>query len=141
MGDDRCDWWQGAIALSRTGTRLIIPHLRPPEWLVLATLHKTQAKTGKERIVALDLDRPLRITGQMMLDGSHKPARQDIPNRRSGSGLGDSPCLRDRRLHKEDDERLRRQRGRLAAAARVLAGRIAPRQGLAEVKARAMLCL
>jgi hypothetical protein len=31
-------------------TAEIIPHFRPPEWLVLATLHKTSTKTAKERI-------------------------------------------------------------------------------------------
>jgi hypothetical protein len=60
-------------------TAEIIPHLRPPEWLVLATLHKTQTKTAKERIAALDLDRPLRITGQMMLDGLHNPCTPGHP--------------------------------------------------------------
>jgi hypothetical protein len=60
-------------------TAEIIPHLRPPEWLVLATLHKTSSKTAKVRIAALDLDRPLRITGQMMLDGSHKPCTPGHP--------------------------------------------------------------
>jgi hypothetical protein len=54
-------------------TAEITPHFRPDQWLVLSTLHKTQAKTAWERIVALELDRPLRITGQMFFDGSHRP--------------------------------------------------------------------
>jgi hypothetical protein len=54
-------------------TAEITPHSRPDEWLVLSTLHKTQTKTAWDRIVALELDRPLRITGQMFFDGSHRP--------------------------------------------------------------------
>src|SRR5262249_33855441 len=54
-------------------TAEITPHFRPDEWLVLSTLHKTQTKTAWDRIVAQELDRPLRITGQMFFDGSHRP--------------------------------------------------------------------
>ena len=60
-------------------TAEITPHFRPAEWVVLSTLHKTTTKTAAERIAALDLDRPLRITGQMMLDGSHKPCTPGHP--------------------------------------------------------------
>jgi hypothetical protein len=56
-------------------TAEITPHFRPADWLMLSTLHKTKTKTAREKIVAVDLDRPLRITGQMMMDGSHTPCR------------------------------------------------------------------
>jgi hypothetical protein len=56
-----------------SSTAEITPHFRPDEWLVLSTLHKAQTKTAWDRIVALELDRPLRITGQMFFDGSHRP--------------------------------------------------------------------
>jgi hypothetical protein len=58
-------------------TAEITPHFRPDEWLVLSTLHKTQTKAAWERIVAHELDRPLRITGQMFFDGSHRPCVGD----------------------------------------------------------------
>jgi hypothetical protein len=54
-------------------TAEITPHFRPDEWLILSTLHKTSTKTAWDRIVAQELDRPLRITGQMFFDGSHRP--------------------------------------------------------------------
>jgi hypothetical protein len=60
-------------------TAEITPHFRPAEWVVLSTLHKTTTKTAAERIAAWDLDRPLRITGQMMMDGSHKPCTPGHP--------------------------------------------------------------
>ena len=41
--------------------------------LILSSLHKAGSKTAAERIAAADLDRPLRLTGQMMFDGSHTP--------------------------------------------------------------------
>jgi hypothetical protein len=52
-------------------TAEITPHARPEDWLTLSTLHKTKTKTATQKIAAADLDRPLRITGQMMMDGSH----------------------------------------------------------------------
>lgn len=54
-------------------TAEITPHARPEDWLILSTLHKTKTKTAQQKIAAADLDRPLRITGQMMMDGSHTP--------------------------------------------------------------------
>ncbi len=54
-------------------TAEITPHFRPAEWLILSSLHKTATKTAAQRIAVMDLDRPLRLTGQMMMDGSHKP--------------------------------------------------------------------
>src|SRR5262249_56066168 len=51
----------------------------PEEGLILATLQKTQtgSHAAWKRIVAQDLDRPLRITGQMFFDGSHRPCVGD----------------------------------------------------------------
>ena len=60
-------------------TAEITPHFRPGVWLSLSTLHKTTTKTAKQRIADANLDRPLRVTGQMMFDGSHRPCQ-------SGSG-------------------------------------------------------
>jgi hypothetical protein len=56
-------------------TAEITPHFRPDEWLILSILHKTQTdpRAAWKRIVALELDRPLRIAGQMFFDGSHRP--------------------------------------------------------------------
>ena len=43
-------------------------------WLTVdRKLDKTKTKTANEKVAATDLDRPLRITGQMMMDGSHTP--------------------------------------------------------------------
>jgi len=56
-------------------TAEITPHFRPADWLILSTLHKTKTKTTQQVIANADLARPLRITGQMMLDGSHRPCR------------------------------------------------------------------
>jgi hypothetical protein len=60
-------------------TAEITPHFRPAEWLILSSLHKTSTKTAAQRIAAMDLDRPLRLTGQMMMDGSHKPCTPGHP--------------------------------------------------------------
>jgi hypothetical protein len=60
-------------------TAEITPHFRPAEWLILSAMHKTATKTAAERIAAMDLDRPLRLTGQMMMDGSHKPCTPGHP--------------------------------------------------------------
>jgi hypothetical protein len=60
-------------------TAEITPHSRPDDWLILSTLHKSSTKTADERIAAADLDRPLRITGQMMFDGSHRPCTPGHP--------------------------------------------------------------
>jgi hypothetical protein len=60
-------------------TSEITPHSRPEDWLILSTLHKSKTKTAGERIAAADLDRPLRITGQMMMDGSHRPCTPGHP--------------------------------------------------------------
>jgi hypothetical protein len=76
------------LALAKTKTEAdecnsftaeITPHFRPAEWLILSTLHKTSSKTAAVRIAAMDLDRPLRLTGQMMMDGSHRPCTPGHP--------------------------------------------------------------
>jgi hypothetical protein len=54
-------------------TAEITPHFRPGIWLSLAALHKTSTRTANQRIADANLDRPLRITGQIMFDGSHRP--------------------------------------------------------------------
>jgi hypothetical protein len=56
-------------------TAEITPHYRPADWLILSTLHKTKTKSNQQMIAASDLDRPLRITGQMFFDGSHRPCK------------------------------------------------------------------
>ena len=49
-------------------------HFRPAEWLILSALHRTSTKTAAERIARWTRS-TLRLTGQMMLDGSLSPAR------------------------------------------------------------------
>jgi hypothetical protein len=76
------------LALARTKTEPdecnsftaeITPHSRPAAWLILSALHKTSTKTAAQKIAAMELDRPLRLTGQMMMDGSHHPCTPGHP--------------------------------------------------------------
>lgn len=52
----------------------ISPHFRPERWEPLGTLVKTTANaSAAKKIAALDLRRPMRFTGHLFFDGSHKP--------------------------------------------------------------------
>jgi len=61
-----------------------LPHFRPEQWEPLGRLVKTTANaTAAKKIAALDLRRPMRFTGHLFFDGSHKPCTGTTPNGRS----------------------------------------------------------
>jgi hypothetical protein len=56
-------------------TAEIIPRRRPVEWNLLGRMSKPSGqglKGALAKIIAHDLDRPMRITGQLFFDGSHR---------------------------------------------------------------------
>ncbi len=57
-------------------TAEIIPHFRPHAWTMLATLNGPDAAMLRQRA---RLDRPLRFTGQLMFDASHRPCTNGRP--------------------------------------------------------------
>lgn len=58
----------------------ISPHFRPELWEPLGRLVKTSPNaTAAKKIAALDLRRPMRFTGQMFFDASHRPCVNGTP--------------------------------------------------------------
>ena len=70
-------------------TAEIIPRRRPEEWDLLGRMKKTKKpgalKGALAKIAAHDLDRPLRLTGQLFFDGSHEACR-------NGKRVGGQPA-------------------------------------------------
>jgi hypothetical protein len=68
-------------------TAEIIPRQRPEEWDFLARLPKKPGalKGALAKIDAHDLHRPLRVTGQLFFDGSHRVCV-------NGKRQGGQPC-------------------------------------------------
>jgi hypothetical protein len=57
-------------------TAEIIPHFRPHAWTMLATLNGANVASLRQNA---HLDRPLRLTGQLMFDASHAPCTNGQP--------------------------------------------------------------
>ena len=57
-------------------TAEIIPHFRPHAWTGLAALHRPDVLTLRQQA---RLDRPVRLTGQLMFDASHQPCTSGVP--------------------------------------------------------------
>ena len=59
----------------------VSPHFRPEQWEPLGRLVKTTPNaTAAKKIAAMDLRRPMRFTGHLFFDGSHKPCTGTTPH-------------------------------------------------------------